>query len=117
MTTKVEKPPLLSVAETAQYLGVCEATVRRRIDAGDLPALRFGKSIRISPEALEERLAGPLFDDEPYPESNRFAMFRNGRLIWEGSVLEAAEIMGRTPEEIEERFNLGRERNFEGSLS
>lgn len=33
---------LMTVRETADFLGTSEKWVRRRIDAGDLPALRLG---------------------------------------------------------------------------
>ena len=45
---------LLTVAETARLLNVSEVTVRRRIQAGELEAVRVGSAdvIRIEPEAV-----------------------------------------------------------------
>jgi excisionase family DNA binding protein len=43
---------LLSVADVAGRLGVAEKTVRRKISAGDLPALRVGKLIRVRENTL-----------------------------------------------------------------
>lgn len=45
-------PPLLTVDDAAAYAKVSTKTVRRWIDAGDLPALRLGKLLRIRPEDL-----------------------------------------------------------------
>ncbi len=42
----------LSVAEVAKQLGVSEKTVRRKIAAGDLPADRVGKLIRVRERVL-----------------------------------------------------------------
>ena len=42
-----------SVASTAQYCDVSEKTVRRWIDAGDLPVHRLGRALRISEKDLE----------------------------------------------------------------
>ena len=43
---------LLTVAEVAEVMGTCERTVRRRIDSGDLPALRDGRLLRVRPSDL-----------------------------------------------------------------
>ena len=43
---------LLSVAEVAEVMGICERTVRRRIASGDLPALRDGRALRVRPSDL-----------------------------------------------------------------
>ena len=47
----------LSVAEVAERLGVAEKTVRRKIAAGDLPAHRVGKLIRVRERVLTACLA------------------------------------------------------------
>jgi excisionase family DNA binding protein len=44
---------LLTVDEVAAYLRVSTKTVRRQIIAGHIPAIRIGRSVRVSPEALE----------------------------------------------------------------
>jgi excisionase family DNA binding protein len=38
---------LLTVSQVAEYCLVCERTVRRWIKAGELPALRLGRQLRI----------------------------------------------------------------------
>ena len=51
---------LLTVQEAARALGMGYSTLRRRIAAGELEAIRLGRSRRIRPEELDafiERLA------------------------------------------------------------
>lgn len=43
----------LTVAEVAQMLRVSRMTVYRWIHAGDLPAVRFGRSFRVPQQAVE----------------------------------------------------------------
>jgi excisionase family DNA binding protein len=45
---------LLRVREVAEYLGVCNATVYRMVESGELPHVRIVNSIRIRPGDLEE---------------------------------------------------------------
>ena len=47
-------PARLSIAEAARRIGVCDDTIRRRIANGQLKAVRSGRIIRISQEALEQ---------------------------------------------------------------
>ena len=49
---------LLRVAEVAEQLGICNATVYRLCERGELPHLRVVNSIRVRPKDLEEYLAG-----------------------------------------------------------
>lgn len=44
---------MLTVKDVAAALDVSQATVRNLINAGDLPAVRVGRSIRVRPEAVE----------------------------------------------------------------
>jgi excisionase family DNA binding protein len=46
------------VAEVAEQLGVCNATVYRLCESGELAHLRVGNSIRVRPRDLEEYLGG-----------------------------------------------------------
>ena len=46
----------LTVAEVAQTLRVSRMTVYRMVNAGSLPALRFGRSYRVPESAVEELL-------------------------------------------------------------
>ena len=45
---------LLRVREVAEQLGVCNATVYRLVEAGELPHVRIVNSIRVRPDDLEE---------------------------------------------------------------
>ena len=44
---QAQQPSFLTVKETANQLRVCEKQVRRLIWRGELPAFRFGTSLRI----------------------------------------------------------------------
>jgi excisionase family DNA binding protein len=48
---------LLTIDETAKLLKVTPTTVRRYISAGQLPALKFGRRVRIRKEAVENLLS------------------------------------------------------------
>ena len=47
---------LLTIAETAKLLKVTPTTVRRYISAGQLPAFKVGRGVRIRKEAIENFL-------------------------------------------------------------
>ena len=49
---------LLRVAEVAEQLGVCNATVHRLCESGELPHLRVVNSIRVRPKDLAEYVGG-----------------------------------------------------------
>jgi excisionase family DNA binding protein len=42
----------LSVTEVSRLLSLCRASVYRYIDAGIIPAIRIGTTLRIDPRAL-----------------------------------------------------------------
>ena len=44
--------PLLTYRQAAEILGVTERTIWTLVDQGKLPAVRFGRSVRIDPEDL-----------------------------------------------------------------
>src|SRR5262245_45874917 len=48
---------LLTVQETARLLKVTPTTVRRYITAGQLPAVKVGRRVRVRKEAVEDLLA------------------------------------------------------------
>jgi excisionase family DNA binding protein len=48
---------LLTIQETAKLLKVTPTTVRRYITAGQLPAVKVGRGVRVRKEALETLLA------------------------------------------------------------
>ena len=56
MPTHATQPRLWTIPEVAQYLGVHEHTVRRKIADGQLPAIKLGdeprNAIRVSETAL-----------------------------------------------------------------
>ncbi len=49
---------LLTVSEIARACRVHEMTIRRHINAGELKALRVGRTIRVRREDLDDFLAG-----------------------------------------------------------
>jgi excisionase family DNA binding protein len=49
--------PLLTAAEVAEQLHMSLRSVRRMIRDGRLPIARFGRAVRIRPEALEKLIA------------------------------------------------------------
>jgi excisionase family DNA binding protein len=53
---------LLRVGEVAVALGVCEKTVRRLIDAGELPATRVGRLVRVKASAVGAFIAAHSSD-------------------------------------------------------
>ena len=46
--------PKISIAEAARRIGVSDDTIRRRISNGQLKAVRSGRIIRISEDALDQ---------------------------------------------------------------
>jgi excisionase family DNA binding protein len=57
-TADSEESAYLTVAQVAQLLDVCEKTVRAAIRAGQLAAVRVGRTIRIPRRALAGREPG-----------------------------------------------------------
>ena len=60
MATIVEKPAWLSVKEVARHLDLHEITVRRKIRAGEIPALQLGGpgcAVRVMEDDLRSWLA------------------------------------------------------------
>lgn len=54
-TNKQATPrPLLKVTEAARYLAVCERTIWSLVAEGAIPAVRFGKVVRIDKADLDE---------------------------------------------------------------
>jgi excisionase family DNA binding protein len=50
-------PRLLTVEEVAEFLCVSIKTVRRRIEAGELPVIRDGRLVRVHPNDLDRYVA------------------------------------------------------------
>lgn len=55
--TRVDAAALLTVAEVAARMRVSKMTVYRLIHAGELPALRVGRSFRVPAKAASDYLA------------------------------------------------------------
>ncbi len=48
---------LLTYGEVAEILGASKRTIWTLVQSGDLPAVRFGRSVRIDPRDLEAFIA------------------------------------------------------------
>ncbi len=57
LPTQPERPRFLTVAEVAAQLRVSTMTVYRLIKAGELPAMRVGKSYRLREDDVDRFLA------------------------------------------------------------
>jgi excisionase family DNA binding protein len=51
--SKEEWPPIMTIAQVSQYLGLHELTVRRLAREGAIPALKLGRQWRIKRDLLE----------------------------------------------------------------
>ncbi|QDB80317.1 helix-turn-helix domain-containing protein [Georgenia sp. 311] len=58
-------PRFLTVAEVAELLRVSKMTVYRMVHAGDIPAVRVGRSFRVPQHAVEEMLNSGVGDWAP----------------------------------------------------
>ncbi|WP_040166352.1 helix-turn-helix domain-containing protein [Microbacterium gorillae] len=52
----------LTVAEVAELARVSKMTVYRMVHAGELPAIRFGRSYRVPESAVTQLLQRPISD-------------------------------------------------------
>jgi excisionase family DNA binding protein len=52
----------LTVAEVAEFMRVSKMTVYRLIHAGELPAIRFGRSYRVPESAVADAVQRPIAD-------------------------------------------------------
>jgi excisionase family DNA binding protein len=52
----------LTVAEVAAVMRVSKMTVYRMVHAGDLPAVRVGRSFRVPEKAVQDYLKGAFFE-------------------------------------------------------
>ncbi|MFS0794895.1 helix-turn-helix domain-containing protein [Microbacterium sp. 1P10AE] len=52
----------LTVAEVAELMRVSKMTVYRLVHAGELPAVRFGRSYRVPESAVAEVVQRPVAD-------------------------------------------------------
>ncbi|MGB4778479.1 helix-turn-helix domain-containing protein [Microbacterium sp.] len=52
----------MTVAEVAEVMRVSKMTVYRLVHAGELPAVRFGRSYRVAESAVTEAMQRPAAD-------------------------------------------------------
>jgi excisionase family DNA binding protein len=52
----------LTVAEVAEVMRVSKMTVYRMVHAGELPAVRVGRSFRVPEQAVQEYLKSAFFE-------------------------------------------------------
>lgn len=52
-------PAVVSVSEAAALLGISRNSAYEAVRRGEIPALRFGRSIRVPMAALDRLLSGP----------------------------------------------------------
>ena len=52
---------LLKVKDVAHLENTCERTIRRRIASGELPAIRYGRQLRVRPRDLQNYRLRRLF--------------------------------------------------------
>jgi len=62
MSTEPTKQRFLTVPEVAEQMRVSNMTVYRLVHAGELPAIRVGRSFRVPADALETFLASNRVD-------------------------------------------------------
>lgn len=56
-----DKGTFLTVAEVAEMMRVSKMTVYRLVHAGELPAVRVGRSFRVHEEAVNEYLKSSIY--------------------------------------------------------
>ena len=64
MSDAAARPAFLTVAEVADAMRVSRMTVYRLVHAGEVPAIRVGKSFRVPASALEQYLAEATIDQD-----------------------------------------------------
>jgi len=58
----VQDVRFLTVAEVAEIMRVSKMTVYRLVHAGELPAIRFGRSYRVPESAVADAMRPPVSD-------------------------------------------------------
>ena len=62
MTRDLSEVRFLTVAEVAEMMRVSKMTVYRLVHAGELPAIRFGRSFRVPESAVVSAIDTPISD-------------------------------------------------------
>lgn len=79
-------PPLLSLKEVATYTSLSVKTIRRAIEAGDLPASRLGRQLRVDKVDLEGWILGCCVRPDRLREHVRRSSGTQERARLEGEV-------------------------------
>ena len=61
MTKQHDVERLLTVKEVAHLENTCTRTIRRRIASSELPAIRYGRQLRVRPRDLQNYRLRRLF--------------------------------------------------------
>lgn len=77
-------PQLLTVRDAAIRLSVSTKSIRRWIEAGELPAVRLGRAVRIEEAAMADFVDGRRMEVESYVPPSRLAARRAARTQMEG---------------------------------
>lgn len=64
MTSQAPRVQFLTVSEVAEVMRVSKMTVYRLVHAGELPAVRVGKSFRVPQDALTSYLAAAYIEGD-----------------------------------------------------
>ena len=64
MTSQAPRVQFLTVSEVAEIMRVSKMTVYRLVHAGELPAVRVGKSFRVPQDALTSYLAAAYIEGD-----------------------------------------------------
>ncbi|MEE6273922.1 helix-turn-helix domain-containing protein [Georgenia wangjunii] len=64
-----QAPRFLTVAEVAELIRVSKMTVYRMVHAGEIPAVRVGRSFRVPQAAVEDLLSSGVGDWQPEREA------------------------------------------------
>lgn len=64
-----QPPRFLTVAEVADLLRVSKMTVYRMVHAGDIPAVRVGRSFRVPQQVVDDLLTSGSGDWSPESEA------------------------------------------------
>jgi len=76
---------VMSVREVAEFLGLTESTIYKKVRRGELPVARIGRSLRFPKDAIrkwlaENTLAKPAVS-HVLPDTRHFTVTTGGRLI------------------------------------
>jgi excisionase family DNA binding protein len=63
MMAKEDYPPVMTIADVAEYLGLHELTVRRLAREGAIPALKLGRQWRVKRDLLEKWIDSRSMDN------------------------------------------------------